>query len=298
MTHQNSLKKRITNGAVFLMFTAPALIFVMLVTNIPFLMNFYYSVFEWNGISSTMKFVGLDNFVKLFTSDKQFAKSAWFTLRFSVFYVVIVNVISLAIAVALAKPCRMNNLGRAFYYVPYIISLTAISLIWKFIFGPGFEALSGVTHWEFFGWSWVGTPSLAFWVVVIMTVWQNIGFYMVIYVAGLLAVPTDVLEAGTIDGASRWQSFRHITFPLIMPSISICMLTSLTFAFKLFDVIMVFTKGGPANSTVSVAYNIYKDAFISSQYGSATAKSLIFFVAVLGVTAIQLYVTKSKEVES
>ncbi len=175
------------------------------------------------------------------------------------YYVVIVNLISLTIAVSLSKARRINNLGRAFYYVPYIISLTALSLIWKFIFGPGFESLGAFTGWEFFGWSWVGTPNLAFYVVVIMTVWQNVGFYMVTYIAGLMAVPGDVLEAATIDGATRFQMFRKVTLPLIMPAVSICMLTSLTFAFKLFDVIMVFTKGGPANSTVSVAYNIYKE---------------------------------------
>jgi raffinose/stachyose/melibiose transport system permease protein len=104
-------------------------------------------------------------------------------------------------------------------------------------------------------------------------------------------------EAARIDGASRFQILRKITLPLIMPSISICMLTSMTFAFKLFDVIMVFTKGGPANSTVSVAYNIYKEAFVNSKYGLATAKSLIFVVFCLAVTAVQLKVTKSREVE-
>lgn len=293
--HKN---QKLRNGLLFALFTGPALLLVLFATDIPFVMNLYYAVFDWNGISANMKFVGLDNFIKIFTADKLFVKSALFTLRYSVYYVVIVNVLSLAVAVSLAKPKRVNNLGRAFYYVPYIISLTALSLIWKFIFGPGFESLFTATGWEFFNWSWVGTPKLAFYVVVIMTVWQNVGFYMINYIAGLMAVPGDVMEAATIDGATRFQMFRKITLPLIMPSISICMLTSLTFAFKLFDVVMVFTKGGPANSTVSVAYNIYKEAFINSKYGVATAKSLVFFVAVLIVTVIQLRITKSREVES
>ena len=121
---------------------------------------------------------------------------------------------------------------------------------------------------------------------------------MVNYIAGIIAVPKELIEAAKIDGANGFQVFRKITFPLIMPAVSICMLTSLTFAFKLFDIIMVFTKGGPANSTVTVAYNIYKEAFVNSQYGMATAKSLVFVVFVLIVTAIQLKVTKSKEVEA
>lgn len=290
--------KKLQKGFEFVLFTFPALLFVLFATDIPFVMNLYYSVFEWNGISKNMKFVGLENFIKIFTHDKMFIKSSLFTLKYSVFYVIIVNILSLSIALALAKEKKSSSVGRAFYYVPYIISLTAISLIWKFIFGPGFEALFKMTNFKFFSWSWIGTPKLAFYVIVIMTVWQNVGFYMVTYIAGIIAVPKDVLEAAKIDGATRWEILRNITIPLIMPAISICMLTSLTFAFKLFDVIMVFTKGGPANSTVSVAYNIYKEAFTSSNYGLATAKSLVFFVAVLFITMLQMKITKNKEVES
>lgn len=290
-------KKKLFAGLDFAVFTFPALIFVLFATNIPFVMNLYYSVFEWNGISKDMEFVMFDNFIKIFTDDKMFVKSAIFTLKYSVFYVVIVNIIALGVALVLAKEKKSSSVGRAFYYVPYIISLTAIGLIWKFILGPGFEGLYEITGWEFFSWSWVGTPRLAFFVVVIMTVWQNVGFYMVTYIAGILAVPKDILEAARIDGASTVKVFKNITLPMIMPAVSICLLTSLTFAFKLFDVIMVFTKGGPANSTVSVAYNIYKEAFTNNNYGAATAKSLIFFLAVMAVTLVQMKITKGKEVE-
>lgn len=289
---------KIKEFLVFSMFVFPAVAFVLFATDIPFIMNLYYSVFDWNGISKSMKFVGAQNFIKVFTNDALFWKSAMFTLRYAVFFVVIVNVISLAVALVMAKEKKSSSVGRAFYYIPYIISLTAISLIWKFLLGPGFEALFQVTGWEFFNWSWLGTAKLAFFVIVIMTVWQNVGFYMVNYIAGIITVPKELIEAAQIDGANGFQVLKKVTLPLIMPAISICMLTSLTFAFKLFDVIMVFTKGGPANSTISVAYNIYKEAFVNNRYGMATAKSLIFVVFVLVITAIQLRVTKSKEVEA
>lgn len=123
-----------------------------------------------------MEFVGLANYVKIFTADPLFWKGVRFTLKFAVFYVVIVNIVSLTVAIVMARENKVNSLGRAFYYIPYIISLTAISLIWKFILGPGFEALYSVTGWEFFNWSWLGTPKLAFYVVVVMAVWQNLGF--------------------------------------------------------------------------------------------------------------------------
>ena len=299
--------KKTKDLAIFALFVFPAVAFVLFATDIPFVMNLYYSVFNWNGIGKNMEFVGLANYVKIFTADPLFWKGVRFTLKFAVFYVVIVNIVSLTVAIVMARENKVNSLGRAFYYIPYIISLTAISLIWKFIqisliwkfiLGPGFEALYSVTGWEFFNWSWLGTPKLAFYVVVVMAVWQNLGFYMVNYIAGIIAVPGELLEAARIDGATSFQVFRKITIPMIMPAISICMLTSMTFAFKLFDIIMVFTKGGPANSTVSVAYNIYKEAFVNSKYGLATAKSLVFVVFVLIITAIQMKITKSKEVEA
>ena len=290
--------KKTKDLAIFALFVFPAVVFVLFATDIPFVMNLYYSVFNWNGIGKNMEFVGLANYVKIFTADPLFWKGVRFTLKFAVFYVVIVNIVSLTVAVVMARENKVNSLGRAFYYIPYLISLTAISLIWTFILGPGFEALYSVTGWEFFNWSWLGTPKLAFYVVVVMAVWQNLGFYMVNYIAGIIAVPGELLEAARIDGATSFQVFRKITIPMIMPAISICMLTSMTFAFKLFDIIMVFTKGGPANSTVSVAYNIYKEAFVNSKYGLATAKSLVFVVFVLIITAIQMKITKSKEVEA
>lgn len=290
--------KKVREFLLFALFVFPALGFVLFSTGIPFVMNLYYSVFKWNGVGKNMQFVGMDNFVKIFTNDRLFWKGVTFTLKFAVFYVIIVNVVSLAVALVMSRERKSSSVGRAFYYVPYIISLTAISLIWKFILGPGFEALYEVTGWEFFSWSWVGTPKLAFYVVVIMAVWQNVGFYMVNYIAGIIAVPLELMEAAKIDGANAFQVFSKITIPMIMPAISICMFTSLTFSFKLFDIVMVFTKGGPANATVTVAYNIYQEAFSNNNYGLATAKSLVFVIFVLCVTAIQMKITKSKEIEA
>lgn len=291
-------RKKIRETLTFFLFVTPALVFVLFATDIPFIMNGYYSLFDWNGVGSKMTFVGLDNFKKIFTNDKLFWQGVKFTLRFAVFFVIIINVLSLIVALALSKKRKISSAGRAFYYIPYIISLTALSLIWKFIFGPGFEAMYNMTGLEFFNWSWIGTPKLVFWVIIIMAVWQNIGFYMVNYIAGIIAVPKELEEAAMIDGAGKFQVFKKITLPLIMPSISICTLMSLTYSFKMFDIIMVFTKGGPANSTITVAYNIYYEAFTKSRYGLATAKSLVFVVFVLIFTVIQLKLTKQKEVEA
>lgn len=290
LTHFNSIisledrilkQKKIKELLLFAMFVFPALAFVLYTSDIPFIMNLFCSVFDWNGVGKNMTFVGMDNFIEIFTKDKLFWQSVKFTLKFVVFFVINVNIVSLAVALALAKEKKSSSIGRAFYYIPYIISLTALSLIWKFILGPGFEALYHLTGWGIFNWSWIGSPNLAFYVVVIISVWQNVGFYMINYIAGIVAVPKELVEAAKIDGANSFQLLRKITFPLIMPVASVCMLTSLTFSFKLFDIIMVFTKGGPANSTVTVAYDIYREAFTNNNYGMATAKSLVFVVFVL-----------------
>lgn len=290
--------KKIKELLIFALFVLPALALVLFASDVPFIMNMYYSVFNWNGISRDMTFVGADNFIKIFTNDRFFWRSVQFTLKYAVFFVIIVNVAALTIAMFLAAERKSSSVARAFYYIPYIISMTAISLLWKFILGPGFTSLYQLTGWEFFNWSWLGSGKLAFIVVVVMTTWQNIGYYIINYITGIIAVPTELLEASKIDGASRMQTAIKIMLPLIMPSISVCTLTSLTFSFKIFDIIMVFTKGGPANSTASVAYNIYSEAFLNNNYGLATAKSVIFVLFVLCVTAIQTRITKGKEVEA
>jgi raffinose/stachyose/melibiose transport system permease protein len=154
-----------------------------------------------------------------------------------------------------------------------------------------------MTGFELFGMSWLGDASYAFISVVVVSIWQNLGFYMIIYIAGFMAIPESILEAASIDGANRKTQFLKVKLPLLMPSITICTFYSLTFGLKLFDIILVLTKGGPGNSTKTVAYDIFTDAFMSNKYGIATAKSLIFFVVVLIVTIIQLRYFKNREVE-
>lgn len=281
----------------FILFVFPAFFSVLMVTNIPFLMNLYYSFFDWNGISRSKEFIGFDNFVQIFTMDKTFFKSLLFTLRFTVFYVLIVNSIAILIAYVLSKNKKIGYVIRSFYFVPHIISLVAISLIWKSIFGTGFTTLYEQTSLQFFGQSWLGDPHLVFYTLVFVTIWQNVGFYMIIYIAGFMGIPSSLIEAASIDGASSVVRFFKIQLPLLMPAITISVFTSLTYSFKLFDIILVLTKGGPAGATSSISFNIYEEAFVASRYGLATTKALIFFVLVMMITLVQLYCFKRKEVE-
>jgi raffinose/stachyose/melibiose transport system permease protein len=282
----------------FITFTFPAVIVVSIVSLIPFVLNLYYALFDWNGISRNMKFIGVGNFVRIFTIDTGFWNAALFTSRFSVFYVILVNVLSVLFALLLARTGFITSVVRSCFYIPFLISLIVVSFVWKFLFGPGFEVLYKITSLSFLNLSWLGNSRLVFWSVLLVSIWQNTGFYMVIYIAGIVGIPKELIEASKIDGSRGLNRFFCITLPLIMPSVTICIFSSMTFAFKLFDIILVFTGGGPGTSSNTVAFNIYIQAFRNARYGMATAKSVLFFLAVMLVTVLQLVVFKNREVEA
>ena len=162
----------------------------------------------------------------------------------------------------------------------------------------GFQAASDLTNWKIFNWSWLGDYKIAWISVVIVSVWQSLGYMMIIYIAGLQSISTDVLESAQIDGAVGFRKFWNITLPLIMPAVTICGFFTLAGGLKIFDIVYVLTNGGPGFSTTSVAQNIYRESFQNNRYGYGTAQSLIFFIIILVITTIQVRVTKKREVES
>lgn len=282
----------------FGIFTLPVLICIAVAFYIPFAMTIRYSMTKWNGISKHPKFVGLDNFKQIFMGDANFASSAWFTIKYAVLYIVLVNVLAILLAVVLDMKLKTSSWLRAAFFVPYILSLVIVGFIWKFIFMQGFESLAASTGWGIFEMSWLGEPGLAFISILFVSIWQSIGFYLVIYIAGLQSVPDDLKEAATVDGAGPARRFFSITLPLLAPSITISVFMALTNSIKVFDVILSLTGGGPGGTTYSIAYDIYRDTFQNNLYGYGTAKALILFVAVLFVTVIQLTLFKRREVEA
>jgi len=279
------------------LFTIPAILLVSLMIYIPFVMSGFYSLTEWNGIAKEPKFIGLDNFRAIFTGNKEFLTSIIFTCKYTVLFMVFVNIIALALAVALVKKFKLANLLRGVFFVPYIMSMTIVGFIWKFIFSQGFASLFKMTNWDVFNLSWLGDPGLAFYSIVFVGVWQSVGFYIVLYIAGLQAIPKDVLEAATMDGASNRAKFFKVTIPLLGPSITTCIFMSLTNALKVFDIILALTKGGPGGSTYSVTLDIYREAFQNNNYGLGSAESLIFFAIVLLLTQLVLRGFRKREVE-
>lgn len=280
-----------------LVFTLPAFILATVMIYIPFVMSGYYSLTKWNGIAKEPKFIGLENFKNLFTGSKEFLNSLIFTGKYTLCFVIFSNVFAIALAVALTKKLKLSNLIRGMFFVPYIMSMTIVGFIWKFIFSQGFAQLFKTTEWGWLNLSWLGDPKLAFYSVAFVGIWQQLGFYIVLYIAGLQAVPADVLEAATVDGATGIQRFFKVTLPLLGPSITTCIFMSLTNALKVFDIILALTKGGPGTSTYSVTLQIYNEAFTSNNYGMGSAESIVYFICVLVITQLVLKIFSSREVD-
>lgn len=278
-------------------FTLPAIILVTIMIYIPFVMSGYYSFTEWNGIAKQPTFIGFDNFKALFQGNSSFLSALIFTGKYTILFMILANIFALALAVVLVKKLRTANLLRGIFFVPYIMSMTIVGFIWKFIFSQGFEKLYEMSGLSFLNLSWLGDPNLAFYSVVFVGVWQSVGFYMVLYIAGLQAIPGDVLEAAIVDGANGRAKFFEITLPLLMPSITTCVFMSLTNSLKVFDIILALTKGGPGGSTYSVTLDIYREAFQNNNYGLGSAKSLVFFIVILVLTRLVLTISRSREVD-
>lgn len=279
------------------LYTLPAILLVTVMMYIPFVMSAYYSLTKWNGIAKDAEFIGLENFVTIFSKSKDFINALVFTGKYTILFMVFSNVLALFLAVCLTKRFKMANLLRGVFFIPYIMSMTIVGFIWKFIFTQGFAKLADLTGWGVWDLSWLGSPSLAFYSVVLVGVWQSLGFYIVLYIAGLQALPNDVLEAAVVDGATSRQRFFRVTLPLLGPSITTCVFMSLTNGLKVFDIILALTKGGPGGATYSVTLQIYKEAFQNNNYGLGSAESIIYFLVVLVLTQLVLKLFSSREVD-
>ncbi|GIQ68903.1 sugar ABC transporter permease [Xylanibacillus composti] len=280
-------------------FVGPGLLCFSVIVFIPFLLGFYYSFTEWNGLDlDKAKWIGWSNFERIFTNDEKFWAAFWFTVRFTVTTVVLANVLAFFLALMLIQPLKSRGLLRTVFFLPNVIGGILLGFIWQFIFTRGFNTIGKLTGWPLFELPWLGTPSTGFWGLVIVFVWQTAGYMMVIYIAALVGVPKDLLEAAKIDGASYWQSVRRVLVPLIMPAITVCLFLTVSNAFKMFDLNLSLTKGGPGTSTQSLAYNIYAEALVNNRYGLGTAKAMLFFLAVSLITVTQVWFTKRKEVEA
>ncbi|WP_373229885.1 carbohydrate ABC transporter permease [Cohnella sp.] len=278
-------------------FVGPGLVFFTLIVLVPFFMGFYYSFTEWNGVSENAKWTGITNLKRVFTEDERFWSAFWFTLKFTIASVIIANLLAFFMAMLLNRGLKTKNILRTLFFLPNVIGGLLLGYIWQFIFVRGFGAIGEFTGIGWFDLPWLGTPDTAFWGIVIVFVWQTAGYIMIIYIAALVSIPKDLTEAATIDGAGRWQMLGSIVVPMIMPAITVCLFLTTSNAFKMFDLNLSLTSGGPGYATESIALNIYREALTNSRFGLGTAKAMIFFFGVALITVTQVLITKKREVE-
>lgn len=263
----------------------------------PFIQGMYLSFCKFRLVSDAA-FVGFDNFVKAI-NDSSFMYSFGYTSLYAIVSLVLINVFAFAIAYALTQGIKGSNLFRTVFFMPNLIGGIVLGYIWSMIFDGILSA---------FGTSILMDTVLGFWGLIILMCWQQIGYMMIIYIAGLQAVPEDMLEAAKIDGASKWQTLFKVTIPNVMPSITICVFLSLTNGFKLFDQNLALTGGQPFNiladgssvkTTEMLALNIYNTFYgsNSASQGVAQAKAVLFFILVAAIGLIQLSYTRKKEVQ-
>ena len=276
------------------LYTIPAIVLVCVVFYIPFVMGGYYSLTKWERHCQGTRIHRIQKLYDFVRELFGLPDQPWIYGKiYNPVHDSLANVFALAIAVALTKKIVGVSVFRSMFFIPYIMSMTIVGFIWKFIFSQGFAVLYEKTSLEFLNWSWLGSGKLAFYSVVFVGVWQALGFYIVLYIAGLQAVPTDVLEAATIDGANGVNKFFRVTLPLLKPSIITCVFMSLTNSLKVFDIILALTKGGPGESTYSATMDIYREAFQKNNYGLGSAKAIVFFVIVLVITQLVMKLMNS-----
>ncbi len=290
-------KKKWRANLEMLLFSAPAIIMVVLFVHIPLLNGMGYSLYDWDGVSNDATFVGLGNFIDLL-SDEFFLGSIGYSLIYALTNVVFINVFAVFLAEFLSdKKMKIGGIMRTVFFAPNVVSLVVTAMIWMFIFSTAFASFVTATGWEFMNIDWFGNTTNARLVLFIVTSWVTTGYLMIIYVAGLNAIDTSILESASIDGCSRFKMFMSIKLPLLMPSVVICVFWMTLYSLKSFDLPYVLTGGAPSNTTQTLPMNMYATAYQYSQYGYASAKGIVLFLLILVVTVIELKILKKREVQ-
>jgi raffinose/stachyose/melibiose transport system permease protein len=278
----------------FYLMVLPALALFVIFHTIPVLQGVYYSFTDSPGYGPS-NFVGLRNYVALFT-DARVLHAYWFTFLIAGVATVLVNIVSLAIAMGLNSRIKFKNTLRGVYFIPNVLAILVVGYIFNYLFSNSLPALGAKLGVDWLATSLLTSAKTAWIGIVVLAVWQAAAFNIIIYIAGLQTVPAELYEACALDGASAWRRFRSITFPMIAGFFTINMVLSLKSFLQVFDHIVALTGGGPGTDTESVALLIYKGGFQGGEYGYQSANSVIFFIVIVAFSIVQLHVLRRREV--
>ena len=281
MKSQNERKR------TFMMITVPILLLFFCFNTVPLIRGFIYSFTNFRGYGK-FDWVGWRNYIDLFT-DTRVGNSYWFTFKLALVATILINILSLIMALALNSKIRFKSFLRGMYFIPNILGALVVGYIFSYIFT---YILPAIKHAA----SMLASQTWAWLAIVIVCAWQSIAMNTLIYISGLQTVPEDVYEAAALDGATGWNRFRYITFPLIMPFFTINMVLCMKNNLMVFDQIMALTKGGPAQSTESISFLIYNNGMNGGQFGFQSANAVIFFIVIVIISVLQLkYLNKKEE---
>jgi len=273
----------------------PAIVLVIAVHYVATLIGGFFAFTNWTGLGD-WEFIGVDNFVRIF-NDPQLLGAVWNTLFLAFASVLLTNVFGLLFALAINRMLKSRYILRTLLFMPVVLSPLAVAYVWKFIFqfnGP-LNGLLGALGLEELQKVWLADPTWSIWAILITVVWQQTGFTMVIYLAGLASVPVEVEEAAALDGAGIWGRFWNVTVPAIRPSIAIATTLGIIQGLRIFDQILALTGGGPAGATETLATEVYKQAFSLGQFGFGSALALVLTVIILAFAILQQFVTRDRD---
>jgi raffinose/stachyose/melibiose transport system permease protein len=288
MQTSRSLKK-------FVLFGALPLSIFFIVLAVPFGQGIFLTFTDWDGFGFK-EFVGFENYAKSF-QDETFWSTLSFTGAFVVVSLILVNVVAFGLALLVTAKLRSSNIFRTFFFIPNLIGGVVLGVIWQFIFNSALTSLAYTFEWNIFVDSWLNETDTAFWALVIVTVWQQSGYMMIIYITGLISIEQDVLEAARIDGASALRTLLSVKIPLMAQAFTISLFLTLRGGFMAYDVNLALTGGGPYRTTELISMHIFQDAFALGNFGTGQSKAVVMFLMVAIAALVQVTLSKRLEVQ-
>ena len=286
-----SKKKRVREITDYIKFVFPMLILYILFFILPLFQTIGYSFTDYNGINPKKEFTGLTNYFDVF-QDKWFYNSMAFTGKSVLLMILLANVLGFLLALALNTKIRSRNILRAIVFCPFVFNNVTVGFIWQFLLGRFMTDLYPLTGWKVFNIGWLSDSSLVLYSVVFVKLWQSIGYFMVIYLAGLQLLPQDPLEAALIDGCTGIKMIRYITIPLMKPTAFVCIFLAITESLNMFPLIMSLTNGGPGHASENISLYIYNEAFKSHRMGYASALAVILTIIMTIIAGLQMKLTR------
>lgn len=278
---------------------APAALLLLLFLVIPVLLAFGLSFTNARLISpNAPRFVGLDNFIRAFVADPTFIRSLINTFLFAVVVVPVQAGLGLVLALLVNQKLRGTTFFRVVFFIPVVTSIVVVSILWRFMYQPDGIINSFIDTLTFGAWeniAWLSNPSTALPAIIVLSIWQAVGFHMIIWLSGLQTIPEELYEAARMDGASAWEQFKNVTWPGLRPTMIFILVTITIAALGLFVQIDVMTQGGPVDSTTTLVFHAVRRGYREQQTGYGAAISLIFFVIVLVIAMIQRFLTRDKD---